>query len=318
MSNRLKLSHPRHSGHLRPHEYTSYLSLAILIIITGLILSFYSVEALSPGPQAGSIGLTGTMPGKPPTTGATIDTPTNGQHFSTSPATVSGTCPKGVLVELFKNDIFAGSAICSTDGKYSLQVDLLFGQNILVAKVFDDLNQPGPDSAPVTVFYDILPPQGSSIAPLNFGGTQLILNTNAAFRGVFPGQELTVPISIIGGTPPYAVNVQWGDTTNKIVPRGDNLTFNVTHTYAKAGVYQLTLQATDAQSRTAFLTVAVIVNGQPTASLVSTTSKSTRNILLVLWPLYVCAVAMIISFWLGERREKYLLAGRPPQYHTKD
>ena len=35
------------------------------------------------------------------------------------------------------------------------------------------------------------------------------------------------------------------------------------HTYTKAGTFQLSIQATDADNRVAFLTVASIVNGQP-------------------------------------------------------
>ena len=116
-----------------------------------------------------------------------------------------------------------------------------------------------------------------------------------------------MPIDIIGGTPPYAVNIQWGDTSNKIVPRNDNVTFRVGHTYRKAGIYQITLQGTDAVDRTAFLTVVAIINGQPPVTAASTAANPPVNKLLALWPLYTCAVAVVISFWLGERREKHIL-----------
>lgn len=313
MKHWLKLSHHSHSMRLRPHEHTSYVPLAILLLIVSIPLTVFTSYASTPytGPEAGSVGLTGIMPAKPPTTGATITTPTNGQRFSTSPVPIGGTCPKDTLVEIFKNDIFAGSVPCDGNGTFSMDADLLIGQNVLIAKVYDALNQPGPDSAPVTVFYDAVPPQASPLTPLNLGGSQIILNTDAVFRGVFPEHELVVPIDIVGGTPPYAVNVQWGDATNKMVPRGDNATFRVAHTYHKPGVYQITIQATDAGGRVAFLTVAVIVNGQPSvmpvAASTSGTSSATFNKLLVLWPLYVASVAVLISFWLGERREKQLL-----------
>lgn len=307
----LKLSHHHHSLRLRPHEHTSYLPLAILLLLVSLPLTVFTAYAGTPytGPEAGSIGLTGTMPAKPPTVAATITTPGNGQRFSSSPVPVGGTCPKETLVEIYKNDIFAGSTPCTSSGTFSLDVDLLIGQNTLVAKVYDALNQPGPDSNQVTVFYDALPPQAGPLTPLNLGGSQIILNTDAVFRGVFPERELVIPIDIVGGTPPYAVNIQWGDATNKMVPRGDNATFRVAHTYHKPGTYQITLQATDSGGRVAFLTVAVIVNGQPSITPVASTTSSsaTMNKLLVLWPLYVASVAVLISFWLGERREKQLL-----------
>ena len=311
-----KISHHKHSGHIRPHEYTSYGPLAMLLLVVGVVLSIVTVHADS-GPGYGSIGLSGTMPGEPPKTAATIDTPVSQQHFSASPVPVSGTCPVNTLVEVFKNDIFAGSVACSTSGNYSVDVDLLIGQNLLKAKVYDSLNQPGPDSNFVTIFYDALPAQASSVTSLNLGGTQLLLNTDAVYRGVFPGQELTIPVSILGGTPPYAVNVQWGDSTNKIVPRNDTLTFNVSHAYSKPGTYKITLQASDGQSRVAYLTVAAIVNGTPVISFASTTPTNKISKVLVLWPLYTAMVAIVVSFWLGEKREKHILTGPNYRLHPQ-
>ncbi len=312
MLNRLKLlRHRPHSGRLRPHEHTSYLSLGLLLLLVGAPLTSFTAYALSPGPESSSIGLTGSVPGKAPTEGATIRTPSNGQRFSTSPVTVSGTCPLKTLVELFKNDIFAGSTICTDAGIYSLDVDLLIGQNLLIARVYDALNQSGPDSNAVTVFYDALPPQAGASTTLDFGGAQLVLNTDAVFRGVFPEQALNVPIDILGGTPPYAVNIQWGDSTNKVVPRSDNIGFSSSHSYSKPGTYQIGLQASDALGRVGFLTVAAIVNGQPAVTpTVTAATTATTSRLLALWPLYTSSVAVVASFWMGERREKSILKNR--------
>ena len=305
------IRHREHSGRLRPHEHTSYLALFLLLLIVGAPLTSFTAFALSPGPESSSIGLTGKMPGKAPTVAATIKTPTNGQRFSTSPVTVAGSCPAKNLVEIFKNDIFAGSTICNDAGTYSLDVDLMIGQNTLVARVYDDLNQPGPDSNPVTAFYDALPPQAGSMTALDFGGAQLVLNTDSIFRGVFPEQPLSVPIDIVGGTAPYAVNIQWGDSTNKVVSRNDNVSFTTVHSFNKPGTYQIGLQATDTLGRVGFLTVAAIVNGQPTLSPeIGTTSKATTNKLLALWPLYTSSVAVVGSFWMGERREKNIFKHR--------
>jgi hypothetical protein len=282
----------------------------LILLAVGFVLLAYTASAASPSPEAGSIGISGVMPGKPPTAAATIRQPANGQRFTTTPITVAGTCPADTLVEVFKNDIFAGSTPCSSAGVYTIEIDLLIGQNVLVARVYDALNQAGPDSNAVTVFYDALPSQAGALTPLDFGGDQLLLNTDAVFRGVFPEKEMNVPIDILGGTPPYAINVQWGDSTNKVIPRNDNLTFNATHIYKKPGTYQVSIQATDASGRVAFLTVASIVNGQPAIANSTTTAAATTNKLLVLWPLYVGAFAVVISFWLGERREKQILMKR--------
>jgi len=309
MYEKLKISHHEHSLRLRPHEHTSYLPLLLLVVIVGIVLALFTISAYaSPGPQSGSIGLNGSVPAAPPKDSATISIPTDGQHFTTSPITVSGTCPTGTLVEIYKNDIFAGSTPCDDGGKYSLKIDLLFGQNSLIARVYDVLNQAGPPSKAITVFYDGSFAQAAPSSFLNLTGEQLIINTDAAYRGIFPNQTLNVPLTIIGGTAPFAVNVQWGDLSNKVIPRSDNSTFNASHAFKRPGVYQMNIQVTDSKQLVAFLTVAAFVNGQPgiNATTISS-SKPSTNKLLLLWPVYAIIITLVTSFWLGERREKRIL-----------
>lgn len=313
MLEKLKISPHRHSGQLRPHEHTSYLPLAILVLVVGVVLaliSFYAfANAATPynGPEAGSIGLSGTMPAPPPKVAATISSPANGQHFTTSPITVKGTCPKDTLVEIYKNNIFAGSTPCDSNGTFSVQIDLLFGKNVLKAQVYDALNQAGPESVSVTVFYDASLAQAAPATFLNLTGAQLLLSTDAAFRGNFPNQTLNVPITVIGGTAPYAINVQWGDGTNQLISRSDNTTFNASHAYKKPGTYKITLQATDKNGLVAFLTVAAIINGKPDVLAASTSTNPPADKLLVLWPLFAIIATAVSSFWIGEKREKRIL-----------
>jgi hypothetical protein len=305
----LKLSQHHHSGRLRPHEHTSYLPLALILLLVAFPLTAYTVYAEHPPAQANSISLSGIMPGKAPTVAATIDSPTDQKHFTTTPITVAGTCPTNTLVELYKNDIFAGSTPCSEASVYSLDIDLMIGKNVLMARVYDALNQAGPDSNTRTVYYDALPAQAGALMSSTFGGAQLLLNTDAIFRGVFPGQTLSIPIDIIGGTQPFAINIQWGDSTNKIIP-SSSASFTTSHIYSKAGTYQISIQASDSLGHVAFLTVAAVVNGQPsaaTAATDTTTNSDAASKLLVLWPLYTAAAAVVTSFWLGERREKRVL-----------
>lgn len=306
--------HVRHSGRIRPHEHTAYMPLLAILMVVGLSLMAYTARAATPydGPEAASIGITGTMPAKAPTVAAVIKVPKDGQHFTTSPITVSGTCPSNTIVELFKNDIFAGSTPCTDVDIFSIDIDLMIGKNTLMARVYDALNQPGPDSNKVVVYYDALPPQSDPLNLLDLG-SQLLLNTDSVFRGIFPGKNFSMPIDIIGGTPPYAVNVQFGDSNNKVISRNDNTTFSVTHNYQKAGTYQVTIQVTDSRGNVSFLTVAVIVNGQPstaTGSTSTTTPTSILGKLLILWPLYAAVVAIVTSFFIGEKREKHILEKR--------
>lgn len=308
LPHKLKILPLQHTGRLRTHEHTSYLPLAILLFTVGIVLGSFTVFSQSPGPAEGSVSLTGTVHGDAPTVAATITSPEKDVRFLVSPIDISGTCPQNTTVQIYKNDIFAGSSVCSSEGQYSSSIDLLFGENKLVARVYDALNQAGPNSTEITVYYDALPAQTDPTTVLDFGGQQLLINTDAVFRGAFPKQELTIPVEIIGGSPPYAVNIQWGDATNKIVSRDTAIPFNAGHAYSKAGTYQISLQVSDAKGRVAFLTVAAIVNGQPeSAGTASVIGSSSGSVLVALWPLYASSVAIVISFWLGERREKALL-----------
>lgn len=325
MYDKLKILHHSHTGRLRPHQHTSYLPLAFLVAVAGIVLGFATFRDLAlatptPGPTAGSIGLSGTMPAPPPKLAATIDSPTNQEHFKDTPITVTGTCPDNTLVEIFKNQIFAGSTPCD-NGKYSLKVDLLYGKNDLVAQVYDALNQAGPPSATVTVFYDALPTQSAPVSFLDLSGAQLVLNTDAVYRGSSPGDTISVPVTILGGTPPFAVNINWGDTSNKLIPQGANGVFNATHVYKKPGTFEISMQGSDSKQLVAYLQVAAIVNGQPStlAASVGGGASGGSSKLLVLWPILAIAATTVVSFWIGEKREKRLLSAsgalQPPAFN---
>ncbi len=310
MPKKTRLSSRQHSGRLRPHEHTSYGLLALLVLLVGFFLAGLTVSSVafaSPPPQSDSVSLTGTMPGPPPATAATITSPQNQQQFQSTPITVTGNCPPGTVVEVFKNNIFAGSTICSSSGSYSVKIDLLYGNNTLTVNDYNANNQAGPSSKAVDVVYNAQPPVSALISNINFTSTQLLLETNAVYRGAFPGQEITVPINILGGVAPFAIDVNWGDNTTQVLPASANTIINATHTYKRPGTYDISILGSDSQQRVGFLQVAAIINGQPAALTGSTSSPSHTNELIVLWPLYACAATLVVSFWLGENREKHVL-----------
>ena len=310
MPQKARLASHGNSGRLRPHNQTSYGPLAVMVLLVGVLLSSLTVSSFaeaSPGPASSSVSLSGVMPGKPPSTAAKITYPTGSQIFQNTPVTVSGTCPPTTLVEIYKNNIFAGSTPCSGSGQFSVQVDLLYGNNTLTAIDYNDLNQAGPTSNAVNVTYNVQIPPESSLLNINFTSTQLLLQTDAVYRGTFPGQQLNVPVNILGGVAPFALNVDWGDNTNQVIPSSTNTTVNATHVYKRPGTYKISIQASDSQHRIAFLDVAAVINGQPASANSTTKSGGTTNKLLVLWPLYAIAATLVISFWMGEKRERHVL-----------
>ena len=277
-----------------------------LTLLAGLLAfgMIGSVSAQVPppqNPQSGSVGLEGTISTAAPTRGATITTPGNGATFTSVPITVNGLCPKGLLVKLYANNIFVGSVPCET-GSYSLQVDLFSGQNDLVARVYDALDQAGPDSNTVTVRFND--------AQFFEFGTHVSLTSNYAKRGADPGQELDWPLILTGGTGPYAISVDWGDgspTDLSSQPFGG--TFNIRHIYKAAGVYKVTVKATDSKGGEAFLQLVGVGNGKVTQSSTSNNgnSSSVTKIVVLWWPAVAMLPLIFAAFWIGRRHELFTL-----------
>ena len=123
----------------------------------------------------------------------------------------------------------------------------------------------------------------------------------------------------MGGLAPYAVSVDWGDgTPPDLITRLAPGPFTVKHTYAKVGTgylntFPLIIRATDGAGHTAYLQLTTIVNpatGSSSSGSGSGKNNSTLNKLIVIWPIWIVLLLMIISFWLGERREKHIMEKR--------
>lgn len=241
-----------------------------------------------------SVGLQGTISADPPTQGASISLPTNGQNVTSTPITVTGICPKDLLVKVYKNNIFGGSAYCTSQGNFSLQVDLFPGTNDLVARVFDSLDQAGPDSATVTVrFNDNLTIPATA---------RLVLTSNYANKGTNPGEDIKWPFIISGGTAPYALAVDWGDQVSSpytSIVAGEVV---ASHKYEKAGINTVVVRATDSKGATAYLQVVAVVNGQAENASSNTTENHTLT-KYVVWPVLVLIPVVLLTFWLATRHE---------------
>jgi hypothetical protein len=255
--------------------------------------------AFPPQTSSGSIGIQGTISSAPPTRGATIATPSNGAVFTTVPITVTGLCPTGLLVKLFANNIFVGSVFCAT-GSYSLQVSLFSGRDDLVARVYDALDQAGPDSNTVTVtFNDAL------FAEF---GTQVTLSSAYAERGTPPGQELDWPIQLSGGTGPYALSIDWGDgSPTDLLSEATSGDITIKHVYKTAGIYKIIVKATDKNGDTAFLQLV----GQATGATQNNSKGGSGNALVKIevlwWPALLMVPLIVAAFWVGRRHELFTL-----------
>ncbi len=271
-----------------------------LILGVGLLVgsvSFAAAQGVT-NPKEGTTGLQGTIPSPPPKTAASISTPVTGRTFTSIPVEVSGLCTTDLLVKLFSNNIFIGSAQCER-GSYRLSVDLFSGENILVARVYDNLDQEGPPSNTVTVNF-----QDTTFAAF---GQRISLSSSMAKNGANIGSPLTWPIILSGGSAPYAVSIDWGDgSAVDLKSLSFAGPFDISHKYKEAGIYRVVVKATDSTGTAAFLQLVGVGNGQVTqgsASSKNSGGAGTTRYIYIWWPVLLLIPFAIAAFWVGRKFE---------------
>jgi hypothetical protein len=276
------------------------ISLVAVAVSFGLVARVDAADT-SQNPQSGSVGLEGRISTDPPKRAATITTPSNGASFSQTPITVAGLCPDDTLIKIFDNNVFVGSALCQR-GSYTLQIDLFGGSNQLVARVFDALDQAGPDSNTVTVTYN-----DAQFAQF---GTRVSLTSIFARRGALPGTDLVWPLQLNGGVGPYAISVDWGDgTAPQLLSQTSAGSFDIKHKYTNAGYYKIIVRATDKNGTTAFLQLVAVANGaaQTGSTDGDRGGSSVTKVIVLWWPVLVLIPLLFVAFWLGKKHELYVL-----------
>ena len=250
--------------------------------------------------ESGGVGVEGKISAPPPTQAATIVSPGNGAVFASIPVTVTGGCPNDLMVKMFKNNVFSGSVMCNR-GSYSIQIDLFSGRNDLVARVYDTLDQAGPDSNTVSITFN------DSTARPDIAA-RVSMTTNYARRGANPKELLTWPIIISGGSPPYAVSVDWGDgSSSDVYSVSIPGEFTVKHQFQQSGVYRALVKASDKNGSIAYLQLVAIGNGdakQPGVAGATADKSQTSGKTIVMWqPAAIAIPLMVSTFWIGKRYE---------------
>lgn len=257
----------------------------------------------NPDPAPGGYGLEAIKKQPPPTVGATITVPGNGASFTESPITVQGICPTDLLVQVYNNNVMVGAVVCE-NGSFSLQVSLFSGTNDLKAIVYDDLDQPGPESNTVTVTY----------TNTNFTafGQLVTLTSNYGRRSAPAGTQLTWPLQLSGGTGPYAFSIDWGDGSEpQLMSQSLAGAFNITHTYKNAGIYQINIRVTDANGVSAFLQLIAVSSGEVQPASGESTNEDDEvasQRVTILWiPAAIAFILLIPTYWLGKRSQLVIL-----------
>lgn len=336
---RLKILKHAHTGTRVHHQHTSYPLIALLLLGTGAVLVQSTVATYATDSMISAV-----ISGPVPTVAATIDTPADGDTFTATPISVTGTCPVDSYLELYRNNFPSGTAYCTNGGTYSIQTDLFAGSNALVVRDYNSAGQAGPDSPTHTVTYT--PPvvpitpsvQGSGGTQQN-GGTSgtpssgtattppqatpetapLTLNHDFTFQGFALNTPTSWDVAIAGGTAPYSISVAWGDGQTALYTSTNADTLTLTHTYttpASDGVYTVLITASDAagsQTVLQIVALATIVEGSAAGGVSTGTTvpptfiESVAKTLGPLWSVYSGVSIGVLAFWLGELREFRLI-----------
>ena len=249
----------------------------------------------TPDPKPGSYGLEATKTQEAPNSGATITTPANGASFSSSPITVNGICPSDLLVQVYNNSVMVGAVMC-TNGSFSVQVSLFAGTNELMAIVYDTLDQAGPPSNTVTVNY----------TDTNFTAFGSLITLTSAYgrRAAAATTELGWPLQLSGGTGPYAFSIVWGDgTPTELKSQALSGIVNISHTYKKAGIYQVNVKVTDVNGVSAFLQLIAVSNGKVDATPEAPDTVDTGRTVVIWIPAVIAFFLLFPVYWLGRRSQ---------------
>jgi len=337
----LRLIAHKHTGKVLHHRHTSHMSLLVILLIVGLFL--LACDGMSRAWQAtssGDVAVTATVPGSAPNVGVVITSPVNGANLvDQNLVEVSGTCANGLFVVIKNNGQLAGSTICTSAGIFVLQIQLHPGNNTISVLNYDSLNQPGPITSVVVIYLTVtvpvvnpgisspeLPPIPSivpgvgpditgcdvyKLTDLSVGG-EIRVAVVCIPRAFAVGQSQTIGFFVWGGTPPYAVSIDWGDdSADTLLSLPNQIYKTEAFSYDKAGVYNIFIRVRDSDGREAVVQTAVQVTGQQ-QTLIGTIAD---DVLHKSWfetpvPFYLLAVAITLGFWGGDIFDRKFGAGK--------
>lgn len=315
------LSHHRHTGKRLSRHTVSHLPLLLFLVFAGTL----GISLVQQGNvrAADTIVVNAKVAAPLPPSAAEITTPTTETTVQEIPITIQGTCPAEYLLKIYRNNFFSGATICDNAGTFSLQSDLFVGRNELTAHVYNITDDEGPQSATVVVYYapptPISPepstPAETPTAPSKPGVStvpQFILKSENTYRGYQIGQEVTWSFEALGGTAPYAFNIDWGDSTSTVVSRRESGKFSVNHTYKGpggfAGSYTIRIKGTDNSGQAVYAQLVILINPPEriTAGLLGTGGSGSApqaRTLTGIWVTYALSLLVVCTFYLGERWE---------------
>ncbi len=302
---RVRLAHHEHSGKRLPFHATSYAVLFFLLAFTSCLLLFagQAVRAYETIGNNRDITLQGFSKGPPPRDPAAITSPLYKNVFDESGVDIEGTCKPGLFIEVYRNDVLAGGAICNEVGTFKVFITLVPGKNIIYTRIHDSLYQYGPNSERLTLWYNV----PETLTP------PLLITTRAIQKGILKNQSLQLNYSIAGGRAPYSLYIDWGDgSIAELVNINSPGSYELSHKYKEIGQFVITVRAADQDNQQFTIQTVIVVHPNEQTLLIngigdcdsSNCTNSTLNIVRLLnwaWPALIVALLMTLSFWIGEK-----------------
>jgi hypothetical protein len=302
----------------------------LIILCAGVFIIGWTYRAI-----ADSFNVTAEVLAAPLGSGAFITSPTDNSVSSSSPITASGLCPIGSYVKLYRNSIFSGVAVCSNTGTFQIETDLFVGENTLVAQDYNVTDQPGPVTPGISVKY--IPPASVPETGSNTSSTgshssstsatsscssvpPLLITSDFSYHTFLVGGNFSWVMQLQGGEAPYTIHIYWGDGQTSTQGLKTASVLHITHKYKGQGYYSIKVQAKDACGAVRVIQLAALIKTPGSAGIITTnTSGSTtpptqrnsfwtffgnsQNWIWLAWLPFIVVLLMVLSFWLGERRE---------------
>jgi hypothetical protein len=342
-----RLVEHKHTGKLIHHSHTSHLSLVLILAIVG-VLMFINNDIVKAESSSGSVTIGALVKGPAPSVGAVITSPLDGAKIvDVDTIDISGTCAPTTFVVVKNGTLAAGSTVCNDAGVFGVTIQVNLGENILSAMNYDNYNQPGPETLAITVNIESATEEPEIITPINPitpenpsiipGVPEQLDSCNDYQVGALPtssephvsvvciprifGPGITQVMGVLawGGTPPYAISVEWGDekidnTLLSIMSPGYKV---VPFKYNIPGVYNIELKMTDHVGEESIVQTAVQVSGTVVTQPSNTVKdKTNKTWLLQPAPIYLLAVAITVGFWIGDIFDRRFGAGNA-RHHYK-
>jgi hypothetical protein len=299
----------------------------LIILIAGVLMIGWTFQAL-----AQSV-IVSVVHAPPLTVAAVIISPIAGSAFTDSPITVSGSCPDSSYVNLYDNNSFIGAAWCSAGNTWQIVAGLSSGQNNLLAQDYNITNDEGPASPaeavsfmpPSPVFEQSNLPAGA--VPTSEFTTPaypaLVVGADFYYQVFSSASTFSSVVSITDGVPPYTLIITWGDNANSTIKLATSSSLTILHKYKTPGYYPVIVNVSDAKGQKKTIQLAALIapagasgainfnTKTPAASSsVPKVSAKAKKWLWLAWPAYAAVALMLVSYWVGERKEYSKLVKR--------